>query len=66
MDNNTVILDDSAKASGNMDLYPNKDENKSSSELSINARPTKGTLNVNISKKINILYDKFNSNQNMF
>ena len=48
MDNNTIILDDSAQASSNMELYPNKDENKSSSELPINARTTKGTLNVNI------------------
>ena len=47
MDNNTIILDEAANASSNMDLYPNKDESKSCSEFLINATPTKGTFDVN-------------------
>ena len=45
MDQNPITLDDSNKTSSNMDLLPNKDELKGSSELPIKASPTKGIIN---------------------
>ena len=42
MDQNPIILGDSNKTSSNMDLHPNKDELKGSSELPIKASSTKG------------------------
>ena len=46
MDQNPIILGDSNKTSSSMDLHPNKDELKGSSELSIKASSTKG-INTN-------------------
>ena len=43
MDKNTTILDEPTKTSRNMDIYQNKDERTGSSELYVNATPTKGT-----------------------
>ena len=42
MDQNPITLDDSSKASGHMDLHPNRDEIKGKSEFPIKASPTKG------------------------
>ena len=42
MDQNQITLDDSSKASGHMDLHPNRDEFKGKSEFPIKASPTKG------------------------
>ena len=42
MDQNPITLDDSSKASGHLDLNPNRDEFKGKSEFPIKTSPTKG------------------------